>query len=234
MSAIDCGGRPFWTGSMDVPGDGEYRSPAITVEKPGVYAFRETVAGSEVVAATTTRCAIVAETSLVAPAILAGRGDRAGQVTPAAAVRRAPVRVRIPALGIDAAVSPAGIDLKKGALGIPRALQRLGWWRDGSTPAAASGATLIAGHVDAADSGIGALFSLHRAGVGDSVEVTTGDGKTRSYRVASLRTYAKRGLPLSIYSRKGSPRLVLVTCGGPFDEATGHYRDNIVLTATPA
>ena len=29
-------------------------------------------------------------------------------------------------------------------------------------------------------------------------------------------------------------RLVLVTCGGPFDQAAGHYRDNIVVTAVPA
>ena len=36
-----------------------------------------------------------------------------------------------------------------------------------------------------------------------------------------------------IYSLRGQPRLVLVTCGGPFDEASGHYRDNVVLTALP-
>ena len=28
-------------------------------------------------------------------------------------------------------------------------------------------------------------------------------------------------------------RLVLVTCGGPFDARRGHYRDNIVVTAVP-
>lgn len=27
---------------------------------------------------------------------------------------------------------------------------------------------------------------------------------------------------------------VLVTCGGPFDQATSHYRDTIVVTAVPA
>jgi hypothetical protein len=43
----------------------------------------------------------------------------------------------------------------------------------------------------------------------------------------------KKDLPTGIYSRNGSPRLVLVTCGGPFDVSTGHYRDNIVVTASP-
>lgn len=31
----------------------------------------------------------------------------------------------------------------------------------------------------------------------------------------------------------GSPRLTLITCGGPFDAEARHYRDNIVVTAVP-
>ena len=30
------------------------------------------------------------------------------------------------------------------------------------------------------------------------------------------RYYAKRDLPVGVYSLRGRPRLVLVTCGGPF------------------
>jgi hypothetical protein len=44
----------------------------------------------------------------------------------------------------------------------------------------------------------------------------------------------KEELPADVYSRRGRPRLVLVTCGGPFDEARRHYRDNVVVTAVPA
>jgi hypothetical protein len=29
-------------------------------------------------------------------------------------------------------------------------------------------------------------------------------------------------------------RLVIVSCGGPFDATTGHYLDNIVAYAAPA
>jgi hypothetical protein len=36
------------------------------------------------------------------------------------------------------------------------------------------------------------------------------------------------------FARDGPPRLALVTCGGPFDERTRHYRDNVVITAEPA
>ena len=59
------------------------------------------------------------------------------------------------------------------------------------------------------------------------------DGRTFTYRVVSVRDYLKRDLPPDVYSIKGRPRLVLVTCGGPFVQSAGHYRDNVVLTAVP-
>jgi hypothetical protein len=130
-------------------------------------------------------------------------------------------------------VKPAGIDLKRSALGIPAAVDRAGWWRDGASPSSTGGAILIAGHVDAVDVGIGAFFDLHRARSGDIVEVTTADGQAHRFQVQSVLTYAKRKLPLAIHSRKGPLRLVLVTCGGPFNRVTGHYPDNVVVTATP-
>ena len=63
---------------------------------------------------------------------------------------------------------------------------------------------------------------------------TTRDGHTFAYKVTSVKTMLKADLPTDIYSRNGRPRLVLVTCGGPFDPAAGHYRDNVVVTAVPA
>jgi hypothetical protein len=46
--------------------------------------------------------------------------------------------------------------------------------------------------------------------------------------------YAKSSAPLDrLFARDGPPRLTLVTCGGSFDRGTGHYRDNVVVTATP-
>lgn len=40
---------------------------------------------------------------------------------------------------------------------------------------------------------------------------------------------------LSSYrSTRAQPELRLVTCGGPFDPSTGHYRDNLVAFAAQA
>ena len=43
----------------------------------------------------------------------------------------------------------------------------------------------------------------------------------------TVKIVRKEALPTSIYTRTGPARLVLVTCGGPFNAKTGHYRDNV-------
>jgi hypothetical protein len=154
-------------------------------------------------------------------------------VRAAAAGAATPARLRIGSVGIDAPIAPSGIDVAHGVLGIPADIARLGWWRDGAAPGDAAGALLLAGHVDSAASGEGALFALARARRGDLAELTTAAGRTLVYRVESVRTYPKADLPPSVYSRRGPARLVVVTCGGRFDEATGHYPDDVVLTAKP-
>jgi LPXTG-site transpeptidase (sortase) family protein len=229
-SDIDCQGAPYWKGTVQVGGDGEYSSPKATVRRAGFYVFRERIAGSELVAAHEAECQVEAETSLAAPSILGGRGDRVAYVAQGSG---GPSRVRLGRLGIDAPVNAIGIDLKSGALGIPDNIRRVGWWRDGAAPGDETGTVLIAGHVDSAKAGAGAFYSLRRARRGDTVTVRAG-AKTLRYRVTSTRRMRKAALPSCIYRRTGAPRLVLVTCGGPFDARSGHYRDNIVVTAVPA
>jgi LPXTG-site transpeptidase (sortase) family protein len=135
--------------------------------------------------------------------------------------------VRLARLGVNAPVSAVGIDTKSGALGIPSDIRRVGWWRDGAAPGDDRGTVLIAGHVDSAKDGAGAFYGLKSARRGDVVRLDT-----RRYRVTSVRRVRKQALPSSIYRRTGPARLVLVTCGGPFDGS--HYRDNVIVTAVAA
>ena len=230
---IRCSGAPHAALTVIASGDGEIRTPAFRLARAGFYTFRERLVGSALVSEVTTPCAVVAETALARPEIVTGRGDVA-RATVVRADATAPVRVRITSLGIDAPVAAVGIDVDHGVLGVPPLIQRTAWWRDGAAPGARSGAVLIAGHVDSARLGAGAFFKLHRARPGDRVAVTTAAGRTYSYRVVSVRDYAKSRLPTSVFSRRGRPRLELVSCGGPFIASEGHYRDNVVLTAVPA
>jgi len=142
--------------------------------------------------------------------------------------------VTVGSVGINAPVLPVGIDVVKGILGVSPDIHRTGWWADGAQPGDPSGAVLIAGHVDSATAGVGAFFHVKDAKPGDKVTVTTTGGRTFTYSVASVKSYPKRDLPADVWSKHGRARLVLVTCGGPFDQKTKHYVDNIVLTAYPA
>ena len=90
---IDCEGAPYWKGEVEVTGDGEYPSPKATVRRAGFYVFRERIAGSETVAAAQAECEVEAETSLAAPLILGGRGDK--RRPRRAAQAAAPTRVRL-------------------------------------------------------------------------------------------------------------------------------------------
>jgi hypothetical protein len=232
-SATRCAGRPYWKGRISERGGRAVASPAAHLARSGFYLFSARVIGEAVRSKTATKCTH-ARTLLAAPRIVTGGRLARAFAGARTAGPRTPTRVRVPSVDLDAPVSPAGIDTVHGMLGVPAGIRRGGWWRDGATPGAHRGTVLLAGHVDSALGGEGAFFNLHRVRRGDRVEVTGAGGETFGYKVVSIRMYAKNALPTSIYSRKGAPRLVLVTCGGPFDSATGRYRDNIVVTAAPS
>ena len=223
---IDCEGAPYWKGEVEATGDGTFNSPKATVRRAGFYAFRERIVATETVAGFQGECAIEAETALAAPLILGGRGDVVRHVV-AVQATQTPKRVRLARLGVNAPVSAVGIETRSGALGIPSDIRRVGWWRDGAAPGDETGTILIAGHVDSAKDGAGAFYALRSARRGDVIRLDA-----RRYRVTSVRRVRKQALPSSIYRRTGPARLVLVTCGGPFDGS--HYRDNVIVTASAA
>jgi hypothetical protein len=142
-----------------------------------------------------------------------------------------PARLVIPALDVDAPVDP--VDAPGADLQVPDDPARVGWWRAGATPGERSGSALLAGHVDTATDGPGALFLLDRLGPGDAVSVVTTWGEVR-YVIAAVRHYAKPDLPDDLADTARPARLVIVSCGGPFDRVQRSYLDNVVVYAIPA
>jgi hypothetical protein len=152
--------------------------------------------------------------------------------TPAAAVVP-PVRLSVPARGIEAPVDPVGVE-PAGEMTLPEDVDRVGWYRFGPAPGAAEGTVVVAGHVDDAEQGLGALAPLREAGPGDEVLVEDADGVVTRWQVVSRELVEKPGVPLGdLFSRSGPPRLAVVTCGGPFDPGMRSYRDNVVVVAVP-
>jgi hypothetical protein len=58
-------------------------------------------------------------------------------------------------------------------------------------------------------------------------------GRRRHHRVVAVRSWPKADVPAETFDVGGGPRLVLISCGGSFDEAMRRYRDNVVVHAVP-
>jgi hypothetical protein len=144
-----------------------------------------------------------------------------------------PVRLVVPREGIDAPVDPVGVT-RDGLMQLPGDVHRVGWYRFGPAPGQPEGSTVLAGHVDAWDQGLGSLGRLRGVVPGDRVEVADAAGRTTRWQVVTRQLVAKGKVPLAeLFTRTGPARLVLLTCGGPFDERARSYRDNLVVVAEP-
>jgi hypothetical protein len=141
--------------------------------------------------------------------------------------------VRLQLAGVDAPLDPVGVD-PAGAMALPEDVDRVGWYRFGPAPGADEGTAVLAGHVDDAEQGLGALAPLREVEAGAEVQVTDASGAVTRWRVVSRELIEKRAVPLAaLFQRAGPPRLVLLTCGGEFLPELRSYADNVVVVAEP-
>ncbi|KUN40728.1 peptidase C60 sortase A and B [Streptomyces longwoodensis] len=140
----------------------------------------------------------------------------------------------MPRLDLSAAVDPVGV-ADDGTVVVPRDPRRVGWYRFSPRPGASGGSSVIVGHVDSDDRGLGVLVALAEVRAGDRVSVERADGSRVDYRVVSRRTVAKEALAASgAFRTEGPAVLTLVTCTGPYLPDQGGYRNNLVVTAVEA
>jgi hypothetical protein len=144
-----------------------------------------------------------------------------------------PLRLAIPADGVSAPVVPIGVR-PDGSLALPDSPRTVGWWIGSAAAGDRQDGTLLAGHVDSAREGVGALAALRDLAPGARIVITDAFGVQHVYAVAARRSYPKYALPHAVFQIDGRPGLTLVTCGGPFDPDTRQYRDNVVVYAAPA
>lgn len=144
-----------------------------------------------------------------------------------------PIRLTLPNLDVSAPVVPVSV-ASGGGLDVPNDPDVLGWWSSGARPGDRRGSVLIDGHVDSATQGLGVFARLRELRPGDPVITESASGERHHYRVVGLHQFAKETLPAGmLFSQEVPERLVLITCGGPFNRDEGHYRDNVVVLADP-
>jgi len=141
--------------------------------------------------------------------------------------RSAPVRLRIPAIGVDGRLQRLGRSADGNTVALP-APDRAGWYSQSSTPGQA-GPTVVVGYI-AGPHGAGVFAHLARLRPHSRVSLTRADGRTVVFEVDTIAHYPANHLPVQkVYGNTADSVLRIVTCGGKLhrNDAAG----NVVVYA---
>ncbi|NBM15178.1 class F sortase [Streptomyces sp. GC420] len=144
--------------------------------------------------------------------------------------RSVPVRLRIPAIGVDTPVMQLGL-AADGTVEVPpiTADDPAGWYRHSPTPGQI-GPSVILGHVTVGDYGDGVFRHLARLRRGERIVARLENGTAAVFTVSAVRTVAQADFPTdAVYGNVGRPELRLITCGGP--RSGDGYRDSVIVFA---
>ena len=170
-----------------------------------------------------------ATTAPAAPTAAASSG-RPPLVLPASI----PTTIEIPAIRVRSSLLELG-QSEDGSLAVPPPgphYDQAGWYRNSPTPGAL-GPSVIVGHIDSKHGGPSVFFRLGALRPRDTVLVSRADGSVAVFAVDAVRRFHKANFPSQlVYGNTDHAALRLISCGGPFDRATGHYLDNVIVTAS--
>jgi hypothetical protein len=156
----------------------------------------------------------------------------ASEARPAASdtPRFIPERIELPGDASAAIVPVATVGRE---LVVPEDPGRVGWWDGSSYVGDPYGSTVIAGHVDTVDRGLGFFFRLWNIKVGERVVLRAGHLR-QAYKITALRQVPRTDLvDDGVFDIGGPPRLVLITCAGNFRADRGGYSRNLIVVARP-
>lgn len=141
-----------------------------------------------------------------------------------------PVRLKIPRIKVDAALSYVGLT-PQGALAVPIDPTDAGWYDRGTIPGQA-GIAVIDGHLNQKGGRPAVFDKLHKLRSGDSLYVEDQNGATTAFVVRNIRVYRRdETVPVVFTSTDGGAHLNLITCEGIWDEARHSYSGRLVVFA---
>ena len=179
-------------------------------------------------------CLLLVGLLATASTVAAQEGEDGGQSEPelgepASTVRVAPIGLKIPTLGVDAAVLPVG-QADDGAMDTPPDPDTVAWWSLGYGTGE-PGNVVLAAHVDWG--GQPRVFGrLDQLTEGDSVVVVDELAREFWYEVSWARLVAADGAAIDeIFGGSEHYELTLITCGGAFDHARHEYPGRLIVRA---
>lgn len=139
-----------------------------------------------------------------------------------------PVRLKIPALNIDAVIQSVGKD-SKGNMSVPSNSTDVAWYKLGARPGTAGNA-VISGHYDD-KVGPAIFYKLGKLKKGDTLSVLDSAGVSRNFAVVEVASYPYDKAPLNkIFGFDLEHDLNLITCGGRWNTRTHTYNQRLVVS----
>jgi sortase (surface protein transpeptidase) len=143
-----------------------------------------------------------------------------------------PVRLIIPAIGVDAAIQSVGLAWakeNKGDMGVPTNFTDVAWYNNGPLPGM-PGNAVIDGHLDGKKVQKAVFYNLGDLKPGDLVEVIDASGTILQFQVVRLMVYDYNAPTGDIFSGDASKaRLNLITCAGDWLKSQKLYDKRIVV-----
>lgn len=192
----------------------------------GQRAIRKGIAGISVIAITAVISGCIPYSS--ANSAVGAPAPSATQVEQSVS-RSLPARIRIPEIGVNAALMKLGLKAN-GALEVPPTSYTAGWFTGAPQPGRI-GPAVIAAHVRW-DGRAGAFARLSKLRAGDRIVVVRADSSEVAFSVDHIERFQKNEFPTKlVYGNINHAGLRLITCDG-FDSSRRAYLANLVVFAS--
>lgn len=139
-----------------------------------------------------------------------------------------PVRLKIPAISVDAAIEDALITTD-GRMDVPAGNVNVAWFALGPNPGQI-GSAVIGGHFGI-DKGVPRVFyDLDKLKIGDKIYVIDDKGNTIAFVVRDIKLFDRNADATTVFtSSDGKAHLNLITCEGVWNQVNGTYPDRRVV-----
>ncbi len=141
-----------------------------------------------------------------------------------------PVRLIIPAIGVDANIQSVGLSWRgNGDMGVPTNVTDVAWYNGGPRPGM-PGSAVVAGHLDGKNVAQAVFYNLNKLQAGDEVRVVDSKGNILRFRVVGTKIYDSEAAAGEVFlSDSSKVRLNLITCGGDWDATRKLYGERVVV-----
>ncbi|MCW2763749.1 MAG: peptidase family protein [Marmoricola sp.] len=157
------------------------------------------------------------------------KADTPAKPVPKVSYPGLPVMLKIPAIGVDAAIEYVG-NTPQGNMAVPNGPVSVGWYKYGAIPGDL-GTSVMAGHV-VGPKGEPAVFKrLSELKAGNTLQVVDAKGQTASFMVREIKVYDESQQHNDVFTSTGGTHLNLITCEGDWDAKRRQYLQRLVVFA---